>query len=131
MWMTVEKGRTCVDSDALKTGWRKHSDVAIETIVSWREQHRRATFQEIESAIDNSLAQLRARMLEDAALVSAVTDLRAMPEGDRPKCPVCGTPVKHHKRDKRTLLTQYNKTVTLERSYAICPHCGEAFFPPR
>jgi YgiT-type zinc finger domain-containing protein len=120
-----------MDRDALKAGWRKDSDSVIETIVAWRDQHRKATLQEIESVIDAGLAQLRAGMLEDAALVSAATDLRNMPEDERPRCPMCGTPVRHHKRGKRTLVTQYNKTVTLERSYAICPQCGEAFFPPR
>jgi len=116
-------------TDELQTRWREESHQVIAAIVAWREEHPTATFQEIESAIDDCLARLRAHMLEDAALASDVADLRDKPAQKRPPCPVCGTPVKHHARDKRTLLTQHNQQVTLERSYAVCPKCGETFFP--
>jgi len=118
-------------TNELQTRWQAESHQVIAAVVAWREEHPTATFQQIESAIDDNLARLRARMLEDAALVSAVADLRDKPEQKCPPCPVCGTPVKHHVRDKRTLLTQHEQQVTLERSYAVCPKCGEAFFPPR
>ena len=118
-------------SSDLKTRWRAYSDDMIVGVAAWRDQHPQATFQKIESAIDDRLARLRAHLLEDAAAVSAVADLRDTPEVQRPPCPVCGTRVKHKTRDKRTLITQHGQTVTLERSYAVCPKCGEAFFPPR
>lgn len=120
-----------METDGLKARWREDSDRVIEAIVAWRDEHRKATFQEIESTVEAGLAELRAQMLEDAALVSAAADLRNVAADERPLCPACGATVRHHKRDKRILVTQYNKTVTLERSYAICPQCGEAFFPPR
>ena len=114
----------------LPARWRVESDKVMTAVVSWREAHPRATFQEIESTIDDHLARLRVRMLEDAALTSAVSDLRDKPEQERPPCPVCGAAVHHQTWDKRTLLTQHDQQVTLERSYAVCPKCGETFFPP-
>lgn len=118
-------------SSDLKTRWQASSDDMMTDVVAWRDEHPRATFQEIESAIDDHLARLRAHMLEDTASGSAVADLRDTPEVQRPPCPVCGTRVQHKTREKRTLITQHGQTVTLERSYAVCPQCGEAFFPPR
>src|SRR4030042_2289557 len=115
----------------LKSGWQVYSGDVMTDVVAWRDQPPQATFQEIESAIDDRLARLRAHMLEDAALASAVADLRDTPEMERPPCPLCGTRVQHRTRAERTLLTQHGQTVTLERSYAVCPQCGEAFFPPR
>ena len=120
-----------MESKDLKARWQVYSDDVMTEVVAWRGQHPQATFQEIESAIDDRLARLRAHMLEDAAVASDVADLRDTPEMHRPPCPVCGTRVKHQTRDRRTLLTQHGQTVTLERSYAVCPKCGETFLPPR
>lgn len=51
-----------------------------------------ATFREIEAALDERLGQLRARMLEDAMLVSRAAEWEAE-QGERPVCPRCGTPL--------------------------------------
>ena len=51
---------------------------------------RRRRLREIEAAVDEHLAAVRARMLQDAALASAAADLRALPAAERPACPDCG-----------------------------------------
>jgi hypothetical protein len=44
--------------------WRELSDEVISGMKEWRLQHPRATFREIEAAVDERLARLRAKMLE-------------------------------------------------------------------
>jgi hypothetical protein len=43
----------------------------------------RATLREIETALDERLARVRARMLQDTALASAATDVSQLPEQER------------------------------------------------
>jgi hypothetical protein len=118
-------------SGELEAQWRELSEDVMTGMAEWRMQHPKATLQEIETAIDERLGRLRARMLQDAALASRAADIRETPPSERPRCPQCGTPMTHQSWEKRDLLTHYNHMVTLKRSYALCPTCGEAFFPPR
>jgi ribosomal protein S27AE len=76
------------------------------------------------------LAKVRARMLEDAALASAASDLSAASAGERPVCPHCGVPLEAHGQETRDLTTTGNQTVRLTRTYAVCPACGAGLFPP-
>jgi YgiT-type zinc finger domain-containing protein len=120
-----------MSSDRLEAGWRELSEDVVTGMAEWRAQHPKATLDQIETALDERLGGLRARMLQDAALASEATDLRETPTAERPRCPQCGTPLTHQSWEKRDLLTHHGHTVTLKRSYAVCPTCGEAFFPPR
>jgi hypothetical protein len=58
--------------------------------VEWRGQHPQATLRGIEAALDERLAHVRARMLQDTALASAATDISALPAEEWPCCPDCG-----------------------------------------
>src|SRR5256885_6436304 len=53
--------------------WRALSEEVITGMAEWRGQHPRATLKEIEAALDERLAHVRARMLQDTALASAAT----------------------------------------------------------
>jgi hypothetical protein len=98
----------------------------------WRLQHSRATLSEIEAALDERLARLRARMLQDAALASAAAEWEGEPEEEQPRCPQCGHVLKARGVcTERHLQTQGGQDVTLKRSYGICPGCGAELFPPR
>ena len=52
--------------------------------MSWRLQHLKATLREIELALDERLAPLCARMLQDVALQSLVADWNDLRSSDRP-----------------------------------------------
>ena len=108
-------------SDGLEARWPELSEEAMTGMAEGRAQHPRATFQEIETALDERLGRLRARMLQDAALASRAADIRTTPADERPRCPTCETPLTHQTEEKRDLLTHHGHTVTLKRSYAICP----------
>lgn len=71
--------------------WRALSAEIMAGIQEWRLQHPKATLWEIEAAIDECLAELRARMLQDAALASPAADVSQASPLDRPVCPHCGS----------------------------------------
>ena len=110
--------------------WQELAEEVMSGMKEWRLQHPRATFGEIEQALDERLAKMRARMLQDAALASAAADLKRAQEGERPVCPECGTRLEGRGRAVRRLTTAHNQTVELARSYGVCPQCGAGLFPP-
>ncbi len=110
--------------------WRELSEDVITGMKEWRLQHPKATFAEIESALDERLARLRARMLQDAALASAAGDWTDEPEAERPVCPECGQRLTSQGSQTRQLQTQGRQEIVLERKYGVCPACGAGLFPP-
>lgn len=106
------------------------ADEVMSGMKEWRQQHPRATFKQIEAALDERLARMRARMLQDLALASAAREMGPVEGGERPCCPQCGQPLEAHGPELRTLITNYNQPVCLSRSYAQCPVCQTRLFPP-
>ena len=109
----------------MQRSWAQLAEEAFAGMAEWRAQHPKATFREIEAAVDERLAAVRARMLEDAALASAATELASS------DCPQCGHKLGNGGVQRRTLLTNHNHHVQLSRRYGVCPACGEGLFPPR
>ena len=114
----------------LDAHWHELTEDVITGMKEWRLQHPKATFREIETALDERWAQARARMLEDAALLSPATE-GAEASGEALTCPECGTPLQARGDHTRTLVTQHDQAIRLERQYAMCPQCQKGFFPPR
>ena len=110
--------------------WQQLAEEVMTGMKEWRLAHPRATFKEIERALDERLAKVRARMLTDVALASAAADLKGAEAGDRPPCPRCGQALEHQEMTTRSLTTNYDHTIELTRSYALCPSCGTRVFPP-
>ena len=73
--------------------WRTLNEEVITGMKEWRLQHPRATLTEIEAALDERLARLRARMLEDAALASAAADWKSAAGATAPTCAKCDKPL--------------------------------------
>ena len=117
-------------SAELEARWRALSEEVFTGMAEWRVQHPQATFSEIEVALDERLATVRARMLQDVALASAATDLSTQPAAERSRCPECGHVLEAHGQEERTLRTTYERPITLRRTYARCPACGVGLFPP-
>ncbi len=116
--------------DELEARWQPTSQEVMHAMKEWRRQHPKATFQEIETALDVQLARLRAQMLQDTALTSPSADLPAMTETERPTCPACGVRLEAQGTQTRTLVTEHDQPIELARSYATCPQCGAGLFPP-
>jgi hypothetical protein len=118
-------------SDETEGHWQQEVEAVMTGMKEWRLQHPRASFGEIEAALDERLAKMRARMLQDLALASVAAKVSAASEEERPRCPQCGGALEARGEEKRTLTTTYNQPVTLRRSYAYCPACDAGLFPPR
>ena len=110
--------------------WDELAEEVMSGMKEWRLQHPKATLRQIEQALDERLAKMRVRMLQDAALASAAADIKEAQEVERPVCPECGAKLKGRGRETRQLTTQHNQTLDLTRSYGVCPECGAGFFPP-
>jgi YgiT-type zinc finger domain-containing protein len=119
-----------MDPTRLAASWQALAEEAVAGVAEWRVQHPTATLREIEAAIDEHLAGVRARMLQDAALASAAADLGAIPAADRPACPACGHPLEARGKEPRRLTTRQDREIRLHRTRAVCPQCGTALFPP-
>jgi ribosomal protein S27AE len=96
----------------------------------WRAAHPKATFSEIEAALDERLDRVRARVLADLALASAATEVGEVSAEERPRCERCGVILQARGQSDRKLLTQGGAAVPLRRAYVACPTCGDGSFPP-
>jgi hypothetical protein len=106
--------------------WRELSEEITAGVQEWGPQYPKATLREIEAAVDERSAELRARMLEDVDLASQVADIGQAGARDRPVRPRCGSRVEPRERQ----VTAYRgKTLALRRRYAVYPTCQVAFFP--
>ena len=99
-------------------------------IIEWREENPTATLTEIEEQVDRNLSGVRVQMIEDVALISELADLRGRWKGNRPKCVQCGGEIVANGRQERKIVTEYGKTIKLNRSKGYCSRCQVSFFPP-
>ena len=108
--------------------WQEQGYELITGMAEWRMQHAKATLREIERELDRRLERVRAKILEDAALLSEAREWKEK-EG-APTCPDCGTVLEGRARGERSLQTHGGQEIKLERQYGVCPKCGRGFFPP-
>jgi hypothetical protein len=111
--------------------WQKLSEEVLVGMKEWRVQHPKATFTEIEAALDERLGRLRAQMLQDAALASSSSDWSEATPEERPKCPLCSVPLVARGKKTRRVQSQGGQEVALNRNYGVCPACESGLFPPR
>jgi hypothetical protein len=105
--------------------WLAEAAERFAALDAWRQAHPRATWTEIEAAIDAQLGPLRAAMLGDTAMASAATDL-----GVGRVCPQCGEGLQAAGPRRRRLRSEQDIVIEVERTYARCPACGAGLFPP-
>jgi len=112
-------------AEDVRTNWRAQGEDVISGMLEWRLQHPKATFREIEAEVDQRLAEMRVKMLADAALMSQSADW----EEEGGKCPQCGEALEKKGKKKRKMQTRGGKEVEIERENGLCPKCGQSFFP--
>jgi ribosomal protein S27AE len=110
--------------------WHQEAEAVMTGMREWRLQHPKATFREIETAVDEKLSGMRARLLEDLALASRAADLQDKQLGEHPRCPECGQVLESQGKQDRTVITHGGGEVHLRRDYARCPACGAGLYPP-
>ena len=62
-------------------------------MTQWRKEHPKATWAEIEAAVDERINQLRAQMIQDVVQMGKTEDWSQQPEEERPRCATCGKPL--------------------------------------
>ena len=112
------------DANRVSAGLR---DVLVMT--HWRKEHPKATWAEIEAAVDERMNQLRAQLIQDVVQMGETEQWSQQPEEERPKCATCGKPLWAHGEQTRFVQTTGGEAVKLTRTYGTCPACGVGFFP--
>lgn len=110
--------------------WSRDAASVWTGIADWRAAHPKATFSEIEAALDERLNQVRARVLADLAMASTAADLQAASAEERPRCERCGVVLRARSESERGVVTHGGVEVRLRRTYTACPECGDGSFPP-
>jgi hypothetical protein len=104
--------------------WLEQAEVTMREYLAWTEQHPTATLREREERTLAMRQSLLGRALEEnLALTGTGT------EADPARCH-CGT----QRRDRGVRKRQVDTTVgsvTMRRTYYVCPSCGGGIFPPR
>jgi len=103
-------------------------DAVRDAMRAWRADHPHATWVEIERALDERVGRWRAQVLAETVASSPLRDFRGA--AARPPCPVCDVPLRAMGQHERTVITNEDAAVTVERTYGECPRCGAGFFPP-
>jgi RNase P subunit RPR2 len=125
-----EPGSQKMSENESKTDWKSVSEEALSGVREWREEHPKATLQEIEQAIDERLSRLRVRMVQDVAQQSAASDWKGAGSDPSAVCPNCEGPLRKRGKQRRSLQSSGGSQIHLERQFASCTHCGYSFFPP-
>lgn len=99
-------------------------------MTQWRKEHPKATWVEIEAAVDEQMNQLRAQVLQDVVQMGESEEWSQKPMAERPKCATCGKALWARGEHTRWMQTTGGEAVKLTRRYGTCPVCGGGFFPP-
>ena len=73
----ARRGRGAMWDEGVERNWSRVAEGVMLEIKEWRERHPRASFTEIESAVDGLWAKARARILQDVALASDAKTISA------------------------------------------------------
>ena len=107
--------------------WLAETTERFAALDAWRQAHPKATWAEIEAAVDAQLGALRAQVLGDTAMASDATAL----DGEERVCPDCGERLHGAGRRRRRRRSEQDTVIDVARHYARCPVCGTGLFPPR
>ena len=88
----------------------------------WRSTHPRASFAEIEAAVEERVRQVRARLLEQTVATGF--------QEEHPACPHCGATMRPRTQAEREVVVPGEEVVPVTGAYVVCPQCGTSLFPP-
>jgi hypothetical protein len=109
--------------------WLQKSREIITDMKEWRQDHKKATFVEIEKEVHRRMVQLEAHLLQDVATESESREWGRESDHQAPECPQCHIALSAKGKKTRALQGNGGATVSLTRTYGSCPKCGQSFFP--
>ena len=98
-------------------------------MTQWRKEHPKATWAEIEAAVDEQINQLRAQLIQDMVQMGETEGWSGMPGGGTSELSTSGKPLCARGKQTRFMQTNGGEAVKLTRTYGTCPSVGSAFFP--
>jgi hypothetical protein len=101
-----------------------------QALWAWRRAHPTATFNEIEDAVDQQFAALRAQVLADLSLASRAADVQAKQAGAPPRCPACGRGSSAKARTTGRSWCRGARRSTWSGTTRSAPPAGRGFSPP-
>jgi len=104
--------------------WLQQAEATMREYLAWTEQHPAATLREREERTLAMRQSLLGRALEENLALTGTGN-----EAEPPRCH-CGTQRRDRGVRKRQIDTTVG-TVTVRRTYYLCPQCGGGIFPPR
>ena len=104
--------------------WLQQAEVTMREYLAWTEEHPAATLREREERTLAMRQSLLGRALEENLALTGTGN-----EAEPPPCQ-CGTQRRDRGVRKRQIDTTVG-TVTVRRTYYLCPQCGGGIFPPR
>ena len=112
---------------SVMTHCQKMLEETLLRLADWQRASPKATFAEIEDAVEEEVARFRAQLIAD--LVNTRSGERRG-GGDRGACPECGHPMERRGDKERAVTVRGNGTVRFRRHHVTCPACGAGLFPP-
>lgn len=112
--------------DPVLTQWQAVVEETLQGLRGWQAEHRRATFAEIEGAVEQRLGDLRAELI--GGLVRSAGDEA---EEEPRVCEQCGRQMESRGVRERVVTVRGDRPVRFQRRYLVCPACQAGFFPPR
>jgi ribosomal protein S27AE len=110
--------------DPVMTQWQEVVEETLRELRGWRTDHRRATFAEIEGAVEQRLGDLRAELI--GGLVRSAGD---EVEEEPRVCEQCGQQMESRGVRERVVTVRGDRPVRFQRRYRVCPACGAGFSP--
>lgn len=99
-------------------------------MTQWRKEHPKATWQEIEAAIDERINQLRAQMIEDVVQMDASSDWSQKPQEQRPRCASCDQPLSARGVQTRLPPNEWRGSSQADANVWNLPKVGSGLFSP-
>jgi len=96
--------------------WRELSEQILSDVTEWRRSHPKATFREIEEEVHQRISRREAQLVPDTAQQRKNRAWSGAAPQERPRCPVCQTPLSVRGKHKRTLQGAGGQEVTLRRA---------------
>ena len=108
--------------------WMADAQQVFEEVGLFNRAQPRATFRQIEDAVEEALAGFRQELISQSVAEHELTDFRRTTE--RPPCPHCGSDLQAIGQDRRGVTIRGDTVVEIERTRGRCSGCSAELFPP-
>jgi hypothetical protein len=117
-------------SEQVGDGARAALGAIADQMRAWRKAHPKATYYDIEVAVEEHLAQARACLVAEVAADGEAIESSEAVGAEHPRCPTCGQPLVLRGEHTREVTGRGGERTRLRRSYGFCPACRAGLFPP-